>query len=323
MANKSSQPTLSSADLAQFSQICRSISNDLADERGFVSIRSLLKRFQASLNIRPLLVEGMLVSKQTSSNKENSSSKWIVFIDHDTYPVDESDVLKESWGNPLPQRMRFTVAHELAHSLAFRPTEYGLRLNKSFMSQKGQLQLAVIIERETDRLSPLLLWPEKTIDKLTKEVNSSLTVEMLTDFSKNFGLSRYALINRFNLLKKEGAHDLIQRPAFRNMAIGIGKWISSSRAVFLNWPLFHNFDRGFLPEFLIKIKKENGTPADLLFGDKNFAAVGGTERTLQMKADARTLDSTIAEKMEVKISIEDTGRKPDSNFLYVVNKYPT
>ena len=51
---------LSAPDIERFTEVCTAIGNEIADERGFVSIRDLLRRFNADVIVRPLLVEGML-----------------------------------------------------------------------------------------------------------------------------------------------------------------------------------------------------------------------------------------------------------------------
>ena len=152
---------LAQRELDQFAKVCTEIANDVADDSGFVSVRALLERFQAKLLIRPLLVEGMLASLDLDAREQGRTSRWAVLVDSESYSVTDSEVREEHPGKPLPSRLRNTVAHELVHSLAFRPSEFGIKLAKSNESEKSKA-LVESIERQTERFSPLLLWSEES-----------------------------------------------------------------------------------------------------------------------------------------------------------------
>ena len=117
---------LSSQEVAQFTEVCTKIGDEVADEGGFVKIRDLLDRFHASVIVRPLLVEGMLASINERPGSATQSQRWAVLVDSETYRVCDADIANESSSRPLAPRLRNTIAHELAHSLAFRPTEFGI-----------------------------------------------------------------------------------------------------------------------------------------------------------------------------------------------------
>ncbi len=109
-------------DPEELAAICNAVGEACSDEHGFVAVRSLLSRFKAELILRPLLVEAMIASVEL----HDSSARWAVLVDSERYPLDTGAIQRESLGSPLPARFRFTVAHELAHAVAFRPSEFGV-----------------------------------------------------------------------------------------------------------------------------------------------------------------------------------------------------
>ena len=138
MRASSSRSLLSRDELARIADACTAIGNEVADENGFVPIRNLLARFHANLLIRPLLVEGLLASTEHGSENNLDAGRWSVLLDSETYQISELEVKAESQERPLPSRLRNTVAHELVHSLAFRPSEFGIRLRKQTDGKENQ-----------------------------------------------------------------------------------------------------------------------------------------------------------------------------------------
>src|SRR5438552_4876718 len=112
-------------NLGPLFQACTDIANQVADNDGFVSIRRLLDRFRTNLRMRPLLVEGMIGSTHSANGQP---PQWTVLADSERYPDVGPSLDKECAAEPLTAQFRFTVAHELAHSLAFRTSECGVRL---------------------------------------------------------------------------------------------------------------------------------------------------------------------------------------------------
>src|ERR1039458_8341842 len=104
---------LAVTELERIANVCAAIANEVADDSGFVSMRSLLARFQAHLLIQPMLVEGMLASIEQSNGGTNGGGRWAVLIDSETYGVNEQNVESENGHRPLPNRLRNTIAHEL------------------------------------------------------------------------------------------------------------------------------------------------------------------------------------------------------------------
>lgn len=307
-------------ELEQFAEVCTSIGNEVADDEGFVPIRNLLTRFHTSLLIRPLLVEGMLASLEQKSGTDFNPSRWAVLLDSETYPIDETQVEKESREQPLPSRLRNTVAHELVHSLAFRPSEFGIQLRQQTKSEKSRSVLVQTIERETERLSPLLLWPEKALAKLLSNKNQALTIEDLKWVCRSMGISRYVLVNRLRLLRPTDANGFRYRDGLKDLAIGIGSWVDGGNAVLRSWPLFINFDRNIVPAFLHKLTHQDRTPAKTVFSDEGFAMCGGSLNTIEFVTDAGSSAVPNAKKMKVECTVEHTNKKTGSEFLYVLRK---
>ncbi len=311
---------LAANELERFAEVCTAIGNEVADDDGFVPVRNLLARFHTSLLIRPLLVEGMLASVENKSGNNFDASQWAVLLDSETYPINELQVKEESLEQPLPSRLRNTIAHELVHSLAFRPSEFGIRLRMHSNSEKSQSALVQAIERETERLSPLLLWPEKALAKLLSGKKQSLSVEDLKWVCRSMGISRYVLINRLRLLRPTDANGFRYRDGLKDLAIGIGSWVDGGNAVLRSWPLFVNFDRNIVPAFLHKLVHQDRMPAKTVFADEMFAMCGGLQNTVEFLTDAGSSAVPNAERMKVQCSIEHANKKNGSEFLYVIRK---
>src|SRR5712671_2398598 len=134
--------------LSPLAAVCTRIADQVSDDSGFVAMHKLLDHFGVELLIRPLLVEGTLA---TLGSAEGTSNRWAVLLDREKYPVGEVQISGETIDSPLPARMRFTIAHELAHSLAFRPTEFGVRLPYRPGDRQSQGAFVRAVESETDK----------------------------------------------------------------------------------------------------------------------------------------------------------------------------
>jgi hypothetical protein len=209
------------------------------------------------------------------------------------------------------------------HSLAFRPSEFGVRLQGHSDSKKSQNALVRAIERESEQLSPLLLWSEKALAKLLSGKKQSLSVEELKWVCRSMGISRYVLINRLCLLRPTDANGFRYRDGLKDLAIGIGEWVDGRNAVLRSWPLFVNFDRNIVPAFLLKLVHQDRLPAKTVFADETFTMCGGPHNTVEFVTDAGSSAVPKAEKMKVQCSIEHTAKKTRSDFLFVIRKQST
>ncbi|OOG27861.1 hypothetical protein B1C78_02495 [Thioalkalivibrio denitrificans] len=309
---------LSRSDLEQFAKVCTGIGNAAADGSGFVPIRNLLDRFQAKLVAHPMLVEGMLASVNPEHARRFGGDKWVVLLDSETYAFNEQDVQQESANDPLPSRLRNTVAHELVHSLAFRPSEFGMRLRGAAVGRKNGSDVVEAIEAETERFSPLLLCSAKSLKNYLSSFRRTLSVTDISKARRWFGVSREVMINRLRLLPPDD--DSRNLPALRNFGIGIGTWKSQTEALLRSWPLFVNFDRNIVPRFLLELRNQDMLPASQIFSDPNFALSGGQRSTTTMEAESGTLRSGVIERIPISCSVEPTSRNSGSAFLIVVHK---
>jgi hypothetical protein len=309
---------LPAGDLAKIAELCGAIGNEVTDETGFVPIRHLLDRFHASLLIRPLLVEGMLASLEGSASE--TGSRWAVLVDHEKYPYSQHDIDEERQTRQLPARMRNTIAHELVHSLAFRSSEFGVQLKARSNTPDGLRELVQAIERETERLSPLLLWPEKAIQNLLRDRRESLSLTELLRVMETAGISRYVLVNRLAFIQPATDENaLLFSAGLRNLAIGVGVW-GVNNSYLKEWPLFRNFDDGAVPSFLLRMIGHDRVAADALFADKSFAMLGGLKNAIEFETDAGTRAAPKTTRMKIQVEVEEVLREPGEEFLIVARK---
>lgn len=307
---------LSSQEIRRLAETCVTIADAAAEGDGFVPIRQLLEQFHAQLIIRPLLVEGMLASLQGAAGR----ATWAVLVDSDQYSITHDDVRAESTRSPLPQRLRNTIAHELAHSLVFRPAEFGIELRTMPKSADGAAAHVQDFERETERLSPLLLWPERALVKLVTERSASLSLADLQRERLRLGISRDVLINRFNMMGVGGRLGLGHCSSVRNLGIGVGEWTESGRAVLRSWPLFINFDRNIVPRVLLEVSSQDRLPATSVFPEAEFALCGGSLNSCEFAVDAGISSMPAAERMRIECTAEAGSRAVNSRFLFLVRK---
>lgn len=295
-------------------QLCIEFGDRAADDFGFVPIRALLNGFQAELIVRPLLVEAMLATVDAGEHGARRS-RWAVLVDSDMHNLSDESILLEDCKDPLHARARNTIAHELAHSLAFRTSEFGLQLLVPGTG-KAATDFVKAIERETERLSPFLLVTEKAFRLFSAEHPQGLSVEPIAHLRRKLGVSREVLVSRLQMLRSNDPTGLLERKVFRNVALGIAEW-SENGAVIKNWPLFMNFDRNVVPDFLLHVRKRERTPASDLDISLLSTLRGGTERTTTFECEARVGGSVKPERMRVVLEVESSRRSGETSF-YVV-----
>jgi len=305
---------LSPEVLAQIAHACRSISDAAADQDGFVPIRHLLARFQATLIARPLLVEGMIASQRRNGSDD---CRWLVLVDGEKYRFNNTDLENECPQKTLPERLRFTIAHELAHSLAFRVSEFGIRLHNVNAKQPSRA-LVQAIESETDRLSSLLLVSLRALEKVFKGRRSQPTADELAHARRLMGVSRPVLISRLRSLSSGDADGLKISYGMTNFAVGIAEWMEDGTARLRKWPIFANFDRNLLPEFLLNLAHQDRLPAIASFAAPSLSLCGGNDNVVNFTSDAGTPNFPQAERLELTCSAEDSTRRPGSTSLYVI-----
>jgi hypothetical protein len=298
---------------------CTKIADEAADHSGFVAIRVLLQRFGAELVIRPLLVEGML-AKRSAAVPEKGHRQWLVLIDSVKWPFTQDAVAAESVERPLPERARFTIAHELTHSLAYRSTEFGTELQLAAAKNQTSNEFVEKVEDLTDGLVPLLLWPESRVEAFLQEPGFPLSIDRLVAIRHQQGISRPVMIYRLRRMIERRRGGAIEQPANRNVGIGIGEWQSASKAILRKKPTFVHFDQNILPEVFLRLRKEDRLPASSVFADKNFALCGGNAlvTTFDCKSGVDEADSKLP--MSVEVTVESGSRKPGATFFFCVRR---
>jgi hypothetical protein len=303
----------------ELAHCCNHLASEISDDNGFISVKRLVERFRARLVIRPLLVEGMLASSESRSNQKDNKHQWSLIIDKEIHNFSDEDISNEKFGSPLTPRFRNTVAHELAHSLAFRPTEFGVQFPKLFKSEQSKRDFVEKIESETEKLSPLLLIPDSLLDQIFAKEKDRITIEELCRVKSSIGISRSVIINRINLLSFSDKNKLkAHRSSLHNLAIGIGEWKSKSEAVFKPFPLYSNFRGGRSPGFILKLERQMETLTKNIIFDPTFVLNGGELNTVDCVVPAGTSQSPDSTKMPIRCSIEKGTPKAGTEFLFIV-----
>jgi hypothetical protein len=308
---------LHSSQLRQLADRCNRIASEISDADDFISIRRLVEKFRARLHVRPLLVEAMLATSQVVQG-DNKAPEWCLLLDCETHAVTNDEIAAEKYGSPLPPRLRNTVAHELAHSLAFRMSEYGIRLEKRSVPTKPKQEFVKSIERETEKISPLLLLSYTALDKIFSAGKPRCELKEICKWIRSAGASRYVFVNRLTLLEMFDPKGLLNRPALSNTAIGIGKWVTSKKAQFMDWPLFSNFEGGKVPSFIFDLQKRVPVAAENIFANTAFYLFGGDCETSLADVDAGTPRHPKMANVRIRCSIEIVPRKAGAEFLFIV-----
>jgi hypothetical protein len=83
------------------------------------------------------------------------------------------------------------------------------------------------------------------------------------------------------------------------MRIGVAEWVDAGRAILRNWPIFANFGRNILPEFLLRLAHQDRMPAPSAFNDASFSLCGGGSSSVELRVEAGTQGCPTAERLEV------------------------
>lgn len=309
---------LSRAQVDRWANACLAVANEVVDSDGFVPVRGLLDRFDAQLELRPLLVEAMLCECTDARDPAANAARWRLLVDSEKYPLTTAQITTESAASPLPARLRNTIAHELTHSLAFRAKEFGVDL--TIPTQRGNgasKDIVNEIEQRTEDLSPLLLASDATIDRCFPATLEDLSVADLVNARRSLGVSRFVLIQRLNLMRNYGNDRFIARACFSDVAVGIGAWTREGEAMLKGHPVFAQFAGGEQPSFLHAMRRSRGLPAISLAAEKSFVLNGGPASSVTLDVPFGTERNPARTTRPVQFSVEVTRRTAGSFFFVV------
>lgn len=280
----------------------------------------LLEAFRAELIVRPLLVEGML-ARLPDKPEGLAIPRWAVAIDSESNKISHSDILTETAERPLPARVRNTIAHELAHSLAFRTSELGVHLSLRKADEASERDFVAEIEKETETLSPYLLITGSALRLFLHGRKDAVDANELARFARGLAVSREILVSRLNTLPGPDGEDFRERRGLSNLGAGIGYWDEDGRAHLQEWPTFSNFARGLPPTFfaLLSASRCRDVAVTDLVTDTEFHLLGG-------KCDKTIFDTSVSikpikgqQRMRVTLSAETTSRRPGARFLFAIH----
>lgn len=299
-----------SPDKKRLAEFCLETSAKAVDGDGFVPVRKLVETFGAEIEARPLLVEAMIAAPKTNG------AKWKVLLDANSSRFEQAAYDNENSQTPLGTRLRFSVAHELGHILAFRPDNFGVRLRER---EKGKNHDGLVdrLEKETDGLSPLLLIADSA---LAAECGGGRwRLAQIIAARKRWAVSREALISRLSLLHSIDAQGLRYRSALRGIGLGLAEWQSAEKLALLEWPNpFMNFDGGLWPEFLLGEKGHRGTRAAAAFSGATFCLNGGRELAAEATVHAGTTANPRTDLLQLRLEFEDVPRRKGAKCLFLV-----
>lgn len=301
----------------QLGRTCNQISDELAGSDGFIATRDLLRRFGTEVIARPLLVEAMLASaEKMNANGGSRRHQWCLLVDSETHSFKESAVQNENAESTLPVRLRNTIAHELAHSLAFRTREFGVEIPR-LQKKDSEKDFIAALERETEELSPLLLVSNKSLDVLfNKDVDHISLSEVLRTMRRS-GTSRESFVNRLQLVETFDSLRILNRDCFFNFALGIGEWLSPNEAVLRPWPLLARFEGGQVPGFVFDLQRRTPVnPARVFHNPFSFAV--GDVNIVSQTINGGTPTLPALRTLNARFSTETVEQSKGSEFMFLV-----
>jgi hypothetical protein len=173
------------------------------------------------------------------------------------------------------------------------------------------------IEREVEKLSPILLMPLSALERRLGHLDRRVDVETVSRIRKELGVSRYVFASRLQSLRRGGGDSVLLSEALTNVAIGLGRWVSARSALLQGWPLFINSDSGLKPIFLLDAELRETTPFTVLLPTLNLSGGDGGSLHQFVTAAFGTSKSRNVNEELVTCSIEDVDRKPGQTFFVV------
>jgi hypothetical protein len=188
-----------------------SLASRVAKNEFPVLLRSIAERRRVtSVDFCPLLVDAMLTTH---------SEGFRILLNSDEGRAKE---LIERYNNEsktriLPVRLRFSIAHELAHTFFYDLTKTSPKLSRKFSSGGGRTELENL-ERNCNTIASHLLLPTQMLAAGFLRLKT-ITPESISDFARTTGVSLHAL-----LLRLDKSDSLFINKPFRGCIVLVDKY---------------------------------------------------------------------------------------------------
>ena len=295
-------------------EVCSTMANKAARGADFIRVSDLAHAFRVDIEARPLLVEGLIARPKSTTTNTGEKTRWKILIDEDLFAVETAEIYAESASAPLPERLRFTIAHELAHTLTFRADDLSLDLGGARGSGEA---LVDKLESEANTLAPLLLVSDDSLASESKQ-QSPFNLRRLLYARARWAISRTVLVSRFNILRRHDPLGLYTTRAFSRMLLGVGEWKNSTNATLLSWPLFVNFGDHLLPEFASRLINRASCSLDEIVESATGPLSGDNVDVFTATCLAGTPRNPASEKVKFSVEIEKVEQKSGNQFLFRV-----
>ncbi len=192
--------------LKSLSVTAETLSCNAAKNQFPVLLRQLAERRRVtSVEFRPLLVDAMLTTHPEGFR--------ILFNSNGDDPTElQKRFQNESASQVMPSRLRFSFAHELAHTLFYDLSDGTPKLAKQFRSGGGRTKLENL-ERSCNKLAGQMLLPTPMLKAALKRMEA-INPNSLSEFAKQAGVSIEALVRRLS-----GQSALLEDPYFRGCIV--------------------------------------------------------------------------------------------------------
>jgi hypothetical protein len=237
---------------------CWDIAEKCSDPTGFVSLRSLADYCRCQVVTRPLLVEAAI------TRKLDEVDSWVALLNNEVHVFSDEDFELESSISHLAVRTRNTLAHEIAHAVAWDNFGHDF-------SRGGTLDERLsFIERSVEIVSPLLLVPRSALaTRLSRIHDSTEAVQKIDEINSHFAVSPGVFFNALTLFSKYYRAQFLQFDGVLEALWGVveakgkRKFCVSSRRLFPNYfsttpnEIYRFFRRARTSEWNIEQTLEN------------------------------------------------------------------
>jgi hypothetical protein len=278
------------------------IAEKAVDDTGFIPIRELTQRCEAKIQLRPLLVEAIVARSKSVGIKE-----WMILLDSERFGDVAQEIEDENATRPLPNRLRNTVAHELAHVIWFNVC--GIE-----PIEKKKADEVQNVEHQIESLSPCLLLP---YSKLKETLSREISVDTLTELRNRAGLSSEAFVQRIKMLRFHDPDSINVGRCLENTAIGVGSWKNSKNTTLQLTPIFSRFSH-LAPSLLLQHQSTGIFTVSDAFQEPDFYLNGGSVPITNAEISVGTTREPYIEKQRAQLSVEPINKQQSGKYLWTL-----